>query len=96
MALGVMSAAIAVPVAWASTLSRSVLGGVGVAIGLVVVAQVSVLAGLGGWMPLAAPALWAMSSGTAVSPGQLLLVVPFVAAAALATIVSWRRMQLDR
>ena len=53
-ALGVMSAAITLPVAWAATLSRSVLGGVSVAIGLVVVAQVSVLAGLGGWMPLAA------------------------------------------
>jgi ABC-2 type transport system permease protein len=96
IALGAMSAAIAVPVAWAATLSRSVLGGVSVAIGLVVVAQVSVLAGLGGWMPLAAPALWALSEGTAVTPIQLLLVVPFAAAAAFATAISWARMQLDR
>lgn len=96
VALGIMSAAITAPVAWAATLSRSVLGGVSVAIGLVVVAQVSVLAGLGGWMPLAAPALWAISSGTAVSPMQLALVVPFVAAAVLLIAVSWRRMQLDR
>ena len=76
--------------------SRSVLGGVSVAIGLVVVAQVSVLAGLGGWMPLAAPTLWALSAGTAVTPVQLLLVVPFAAAAVLATAISWSRMQLDR
>ncbi len=96
VALGVMSAAIALPVAWAATLSRSVLGGVSVAIGLVVVAQVSVLAGLGGWMPLAAPALWALSGGTETSPIQLLLVVPFAAAAILATALAWRRMQLDR
>ena len=96
IALGAMSAAIAVPVAWAATLSRSVLGGVSVAIGLVVVAQVSVLAGLGGWMPLAAPTLWALSAGTAVTPIQLLLVVPFAAAAVIATAISWARMQLDR
>lgn len=96
VALGVMSATIATPVAWAATLSRSVLGGVSVAIGLVVVAQVSVLAGLGGWMPLAAPALWAVSGSTQVMPIQLLLLVPFAAAAVLATALTWRRMQLDR
>ncbi|KRB38640.1 ABC transporter permease [Microbacterium sp. Root180] len=95
-ALGVMSAAIAIPVAWAATLSRSVLGGVSVAIALVVVAQVSVLAGIGGWMPLAAPALWAVSGGTAVSPLQLVLVVPFAAAAVIATAITWARLQLDR
>jgi ABC-2 type transport system permease protein len=96
VALGVMSAAITIPVAWAATLSRSVLGGVSVAIGLVVVAQVSVLAGLGGWMPLAAPALWAVSGAKEVTPLQLLLLVPFAAAAVFATVITWRRMQLDR
>ncbi len=94
--LGVMSAAITVPVAWAATLTRSVLGGVSVAIGLVVVAQVSVLAGLGGWMPLAAPALWALSQGQSVTPGQLALVIPFGAIFVVLTALSWRRMQLDR
>lgn len=96
VALGVMSAAITAPVAWAATLSRSVLGGVSVAIGLVVVAQVSVLAGLGGWMPLAAPTLWAISAGEVVTPVQLLVLVPFAGAAILATALAWRRMQLDR
>lgn len=95
-ALGVMSIAITLPVAWAATLSRSVLGGVGVAIGLVVVAQVSVLAGLGGWMPLAAPALWTVSLGTAVSPVQLSVLIPFGAVFVLLIAESWRRMQLDR
>ncbi|MCW3159584.1 ABC transporter permease [Micropruina sonneratiae] len=96
IALGVMSAAIATPIAWAATLSRSVLGGVSVALGLVVLAQVSVLAGLGGWMPLAAPALWAVSGGTAVTPIQLLLLLPFTGMAVVATALTWRRMQLDR
>jgi ABC-2 type transport system permease protein len=96
IALGVMSAVIATPIAWAATLSRSVLGGVSVALGLVVVAQVSVLVGLGGWMPLAAPALWVVSGGTAVTPIQLLLLLPFAGIAVLATALTWRRMQLDR
>ena len=95
-ALGVMSAAITLPVAWAATLSRSVLGGVSVAIGLVVIAQVSVLAGLGGWMPLAAPALWAISLGTTVSPLQLALLIPFGSIFVMLITLSWRRMQLDR
>ena len=93
-ALGAMSVAITLPVAWAATLARSVLGGVSVAIALVVVAQVSVLAGLGGWMPLAAPALWAL--GTAVSPLQLALLIPFGAIFVALIAQSWRRMQLDR
>src|SRR4051812_43083355 len=95
-ALCVMSIAITLPVAWAATLSRSVLGGVSVAIGLVVVAQVSVLAGLGGWMPLAAPALWALSGGVDVSGLQLSLLVPFGVLAIVACAVTWRRLQLDR
>ncbi|MEO5919835.1 MAG: ABC transporter permease [Pseudolysinimonas sp.] len=95
-ALGIMSTAITLPVAWAATLSRSVLGGVSVAIGLVVVAQVSVLAGLGGWMPLAAPALWAVTAGSEVSPIQLSLLIPFAGIATVLTALAWRRMQLDR
>ena len=95
-ALGVMSVAITLPVAWAATLARSVLGGVSVAIALVVVAQVSVLAGLGGWMPLAAPALWAISLGITVSPLQLALLIPFAAIFVVLIARSWRRMQLDR
>jgi ABC-2 type transport system permease protein len=95
-ALMVMTAAVAMPVAWAATVGRSLLVGVGTAIAIVVVAQVSVLAGAGGWMPLAAPALWAVSGGAAVALGQLLLLVPVVAVVAGATMFTWERLQLDR
>jgi len=94
--LGIMTAAIAAPVAWAATLGRSVLAGVSVAIGLVVLAQISVLAGAGGWVPLASPALWAMSSGQAVTLLQIGLVLPYVGVFMLATAWAWRAMQLDR
>ena len=62
-ALSLGGALLATPVALAATLGRSVLAGIGVAVGLLVIAQVSVIAGAGGWMPLAAPALWAVSAG---------------------------------
>ena len=94
--LGVLTAAIALPVAWTATLARSLLAGVAVTIGLVVIGQVGVLAGAGGWLPIAAPALWALSSGTAVSPGQLAVTVIFVIIFAALTIGSWIRLQLDR
>jgi ABC-2 type transport system permease protein len=94
--LGVTDLILATPVAWAATAGRSVLAGVGVAIALIVIAQVSVLTGAGGWMPLAAPALWAMTAGQAANLGQVALVLPFGALWIALTIVTWRRLQLDR
>ena len=47
-------------------------------------------------MPLAAPALWAVSLGAAVTPIQLALLVPFGALFVLLTALTWRRLQLDR
>jgi ABC-2 type transport system permease protein len=96
LVLGVLSVGVAVPTAWVATITRSLLGGVSVAIGLVVVAQVGVLAGGGGWVPLAAPALWALSGGAAVSAVQLGGAVAFAVVAGTATIWTWHRLQLDR
>lgn len=96
VALGVLTAAIAVPVAWVATAARSLLAGVCAAVVLVVIAQVGALAGAGGWMPLAAPALWALSRGAGVSLLQLTLPVILAAAFSAITVASWRRLQLDR
>jgi ABC-2 type transport system permease protein len=96
LVLGVLSTGLAIPVAWFATLTRSLLAAVGGTIALVVVAQVGALAGAGGWMPFAAPALWAMSNGTAVTAGQLgvTLAVPLVFVVLSCT--AWSRLQLDR
>jgi ABC-2 type transport system permease protein len=96
LALTMMTAALALPVGWAATLLRSILGGVGITAGLIVVGQFSVLAGAGAWMPLAAPALWAMSGGKGASLIQLAMLLPYVAVAAGITALVWRRLQLDR
>ena len=94
--LTILTAAVAAPVAWVATLTRSLLAAVGGAIALVIVAQVGALAGAGGWMPLAAPAMWAMSNGTAANPMQLALTVAFSAAFVGLTCASWARLQLNR
>lgn len=96
LSLGILTAAIALPVAWVATASRSLLAGVSCAIALVIVAQVGAITGAGGWMPLAAPALWAISGGAAVSGAQLALPAILAAVVGAGTIVTWRRLQLDR
>lgn len=94
--LGLLSTGLAVPVAWLATVTRSLLAAVGGTIALVVATQVGALAGAGGWMPFAAPALWAMSNGTDVTIVQLgmALAVPLVFA--VLTCLAWSRLQLDR
>lgn len=94
--LGVLSTGLAVPVAWVATLTRSLLAAVGSTIALVVTAQIGALTGAGGWMPFAAPALWAMSNGLAVTEAQLgtTLAVPLIFV--VLTCAAWKRLQLDR
>lgn len=95
--LGLLTGLLAAPAAWAATLGRGPLPGIAAALGVLITGQVSAIAlpGLAGWIPLAAPALWALSPG-AVTWVQLAatLVVPagFGALSALA----WHRLQLDR
>jgi ABC-2 type transport system permease protein len=91
----VLTAFMATPAAWVSTLSRGLLGGIAVTIALVASAQVLVFAGSGPWYPPAAPALWALqptaTNGTATLVGLLLPAV-----VALLTVIAWGRLQLDR
>lgn len=94
--LSVFSIIIATPAAWAATLGRSVLAGIGTTIAILVASQVSVIAGSGGWFPFAAPALWAINTDIAVTPVQLALVLPVVALGVALTLHSWQRLQLDR
>lgn len=94
-ALAVLTAVIAVPVAWVATVTRSLLAAVGASVGLVMVAQVGALAGAGGWMPLAAPALWAMNGGAAVNAVQLTVPVLLGAVFVVLTCAAWSRLRLD-
>lgn len=95
LGLGVLTAAVAAPVAWVATVTRSLLAGVAATVGLVVVAQVGVLVGLGAWVPMAAPALWAMSGGELAGMPHLALTVLLAVAFGWLTCRAWGRMELD-
>ncbi len=94
-ALGVLTALIAVPSAWAASLGRGLLPGIATAVGILVVAQVSAMAGVGLWVPFVTPAFWALQpSGPATAALLLVPVVPLLFGAA--TVQVWRRLQMDR
>lgn len=93
--LTVLTAGLAVPAAWISTLGRGLLPGIGIVIAQIVVAQVMVVAGTGAWFPVAAPALWAVTP-SAVSTTQLALVAPIPLAFGLLTARAWAHLELDR
>ncbi len=95
MALTLLSALIAVPAGWAATLGRGALPGIATTVGIIVVAQVMVVAGSGAWFPFTAPALWALSPGS-VTPYQLALVVVVPAGFGLLIMRAWANLQLDR
>lgn len=94
-ALMALSGLLAIPAAWAATLGRGLLPGIATTIGMVVLAQVAVVAGTGAWFPVAAPALWATSPAT-VSSVQLALVAVVPLGFGALTVASWARLQLDR
>jgi len=94
-ALGALTALIAVPAGWAASLGRGLLPGIAVTVGVLVLAQVSVLADFASWIPFVAPAFWSIHPD--VDSALALCVVPLVPLIfGAATIFVWRRLQLDR
>ena len=80
---------------WAASWGRGLLPGIAVTIGLLVVAQVSVLGGFASWLPIVAPAFWAMQPDARAALALLTVpLVPLVFGAA--TVSIWMRLQLDR
>ncbi|MCD2443168.1 ABC transporter permease [Agromyces sp. SYSU K20354] len=93
--LTILTAFLAVPAGWVASLARSVLAGIATTIILLVAAQVCAVLGVGSWIPLVAPALWAIDPGAVPWPALAsVLVVPAVFGGA--TALTWARMQLDR
>ncbi|MGH2942878.1 MAG: ABC transporter permease [Solirubrobacteraceae bacterium] len=94
LALTALSGLLATPAAWVATLGRGMLAGIATTITTIAVAQVLVVAGTGAWLPVAAPALWAIDP-PAVSAPQLALVALIPLAFGALTMQSWTRLQLD-
>ena len=93
-ALGVLTASIAVPAGWASSLGRGLLPGIAASVGILVLAQVAVLVDFASWVPFVAPAFWALQPAASALPLLVVPVIPILFGAA--TVIIWRRLQLDR
>lgn len=96
LVVSVLTALLALPCAWVATLTRGYLAAVGAAITIVVLAQMSVLLGLGGWFPFAAPGLWVVQAGAldVTTVTQLAMALPVAAAAAALTLRTWANLTL--
>ena len=95
-AVMLLSGLIAVPAAWIATLTRGYIGAIGAMGALVVVATIGAVSGIGGWLPPAAPGLWAaspLSNPDLTTLLQLALVIPFAFAFGALALRSWHRLQ---
>lgn len=97
-AVAVLTGLGALPCAWVATLTRGLLAPIGVAVALLVSAEIAILTGIGAWYPLAAPGTWAGLAGTAsdlaATPIQLALAPATSAVFAVLTLRAWARLHL--
>ncbi len=92
------TALLSLPCAWAASIGRGYLAAIATAIGLVLAAQMAVMAGSGGWFPFSAPGLWASRQDPGadlLTAVQVLLTVPVAVLAAGLTLRSWHRLTLS-
>lgn len=95
LALGALTALISVPAGWAASWGRGLLPGIAVAVGILVLAQVAVIADVASWVPFVAPAMWAIHPDA--ESAATLAVVPIVPVVfGVALVMIWRRLELDR
>jgi ABC-2 type transport system permease protein len=94
VAVTALSALVAAPAALVATMSRGYIGAIGSLVGIIVLAQVGVATGAGGWLPIAAPGLWAAGFTTEYTAIQLLLVGAYAAVFIALTTRQWERLQL--
>lgn len=94
--MAVFTGFLSLTISFFASVGRGYLAAVGGLIGLIVAAQVAVLAGTGTWFPLSSPALWAANSPAmpSVSIVQLALVPVVSLSVASTTIVWWQKTPL--
>lgn len=95
--LTVLSGLLATPAAWAATLGRGLLAGIATTVGLLIAAQLCVIAApaVAGWLPLSAPAVWALQPGD-TRGWQLVPVAVIPITFGMLTAFAWKRLQLDQ
>jgi len=86
---------LALPCACVATAWRGYLAAIGAVTVVVVLSQVAVIVGIGGWFPFAAPGLWAASGGATLGAAaviQLLLALPVAGLGVWLTMRMWRNL----
>lgn len=97
VAVSILTALLTIPFALVATLSRDYLAPIGAILGVVILSSVLADAGLGGWLPYAAPGLWAANGGTGdplTLAVQLLDVVVLAAVFAALSVRAWKRLEI--
>lgn len=96
LGVAVLTALIALTVAFPASLGRGYLPGIGVLVLILMTAQLAVLFESGAWYPFAAPGLWAVSGqqDVVVGLGQLAVVPVTAAVVGLATVRWWSRFEV--
>ena len=99
LAVAGLTIALTTPLALVASAARGYLPAVGVLIGIVVVTQVTTVAGAGAWFPYAAPSLWAGMGGAALADAvtgpQLLTVLPVLVLGVAGTLRWWDRAEVS-
>lgn len=91
-----LTAAMSTIAALIATITRGYLASIGVIVGLIAVGQVSVLTGAGSWVPIAAPALWALGGSALVPPAALAGTLGLGLVSACAVVIAWRYLRVAR
>lgn len=97
VSVSMLTALLTIPFALVTTLSRDYLAPIGAILGVVILSSVLAEAGLGGWLPYAAPGLWAAGGGTGdpvTIAIQLLNVVILSVVFAGLSLRAWKRLEI--
>lgn len=97
VSIGALTALLTIPFGLAATLSRDYLAPFGLMLGVVILTSLLSGTGLGGWVPYAAPGLWAASSGAADAQTmalQLSVVLLLAALFAALLVHRWKRLEI--
>lgn len=96
-AVSLLTALLTIPFGLVATLSRDYLAPIGAILGVVILSSVLAEAGLGGWLPYAAPGLWVTQGGVSdplIQAIQLVNVVILSMIFASLGVRAWKRLEI--
>ncbi|MDO4631154.1 MAG: ABC transporter permease [Corynebacterium sp.] len=93
LGVGFATLIVTIPIAWGTARARSLIAGFGITIVLLILGQLGGLSALGGWIPPAFPALWALAINPTTTP-QFLVALGVSGFFTGLICIQWSHMQL--